>query len=397
MSFTIETPQLKSSNKSALALPVAVGATSITLFSTDGMKVNDWYVIDTPTTSKSEPVQIVDVVSATVLTTTATLYSHTVGNPFTFTQYTQIQINKATAQSGPYSLYDTIPIEFNQRNTEYIDPTGIDSDWYNYNLYNPTTLKQGTPSVNLSPGTGYDFVSFYSLKKRVADLLKDQYNIFISSSESGNYINEKNLAMQNTLITQNKHWGLAQVPVVIPTDGITQEFAMPSNVYKVSFVLFSQDGTQYYPADSGEMTQVLRLANQPFINWNFTTVNMFGYPQISWYLNGPNIGMFPYVKGFFKIYFYAMPALLVNDTDVLVSPLNVFSQMIVNYGVRRGYQKSSKSDLERVIELKKIEDEDDLIFKSALKERQTQKPPHIRTTDTRWMEPFMDDTFGLTS
>jgi hypothetical protein len=393
MSFTIYLPSLQNNNTTSLTQPIQSGATSGSILSSQGINVDDFYVFEPPTTAKAEALQILTIPDSTSITFTACTVSHAASIPITFTPYNEVQIFKGASETGPFTLYATIPIDFNQRYTSYSDPLGESSNYYYYTYYNSANQQSSTQSSIIS-ASGYAFNSFFSLKKRASDLLKDNYEVLVSNDEMGVYINEKYSKLQNTMLQLNQVWGIPQLPYEAPVNVTTMEYALPSDCYQVASAYIQTSGYDYYPMQYGTMTEVLKLANRPFNNLQFTPMQYFGYPQVFWYLNGTNIGIYPQVAGTLKLYYYPVSIQLVNDTDVPITPINNFDYLLVNYALRRGYQKSSKSDIQRVEVIKKMEDEDDLIFKASLQRRQFQVPPHIETTDNRFMGVFIDDTLG---
>jgi hypothetical protein len=82
--------------------------------------------------------------------------------------YTGIQLERAHAQSGPFTLLVQIPYVLNQTVYTYVDSAGVVTDWYRTARYTATTLGPYSPAWPVASQQGAGF-SLSQYRHRLAD------------------------------------------------------------------------------------------------------------------------------------------------------------------------------------------------------------------------------------
>jgi hypothetical protein len=253
---------------------------------------------------------------------------------------------------------------------------------------------------------GYANGTFIDLRDRARRLFKDSTHDFISDTELGIYINEKYQMMQQMATIVNKNYRLLYESPVVETNLLQQEYPLPTDFWQIKYVLTALNASvagnnppnlNFYTAMPAKMETIFNIqyGYYPYMANNGYNFNMLAMPGIFefYYLNGQNLGFYPFFQGQYKLLYYPTSIFLINDSDAPYTPLNDFGYMMVDYAVLRAYQKSGRADLERVAYFQKKVEEEDALLINYLQEREVQFNPSVETTDTRYLDPVENDIF----
>lgn len=178
MSQTITIANFYGSNlkeASAVDADAAAGVTTLKLKYTDNFAANDFLYVGDLGGESSEICSIQSVTNATdIVLKAATTKYHSRFNPVRSLFGDKIKIYRAPNVSGyppetsDFVLVDTINIDYDQVETQYIDSTGSDAYWYNYtyaNSYNSTETSLGDSSP-VRGGNAGNYCSVASIRSR---------------------------------------------------------------------------------------------------------------------------------------------------------------------------------------------------------------------------------------
>jgi hypothetical protein len=158
MNISINNPSIEGEERTVLTDPINASATNIPVKSSQGLDANEYIYVGEPAHEKTELRQISAIVDVLNVTTDATSYSHSEGDPVITSRWNQIKIYKATSLTGTYSLLTTVAIDVdNPLNvTVYDDTVGLSTDYYKITYYNSTSTAESTYSDPI-PGSGVSY------------------------------------------------------------------------------------------------------------------------------------------------------------------------------------------------------------------------------------------------
>ena len=406
MQLEIKNPSTSGNNKTSLSQAIQPGTTSLPVYSNAGFSSSTLVLIENLGVSSAEIVQVTGTTGATYIDVTPTLYSHPQSATVSFIEADKVQIYKSTTGStGSFTLYQTINVTPNSLTTNYFDNVGGANNAYYSVLYNSLTgWISGQSSIVTS--AGYANGTFIDLRDRARRLFKDSTHDFISDTELGIYINEKYQMMQQMATIVNKNYRLLYESPVVETNLLQQEYPLPTDFWQIKYVLTALNASvagnnppnlNFYTAMPAKMETIFNIqyGYYPYMANNGYNFNMLAMPGIFefYYLNGQNLGFYPFFQGQYKLLYYPTSIFLINDSDSPYTPLNDFGYMMVDYAVLRAYQKSGRADLERVAYFQKKVEEEDALLINYLQEREVQFNPSVETTDTRYLDPVENDIF----
>ena len=406
MQIEVKNPSTQGNNKTSLSQPIQAGVSALPVYSNQGFSASTLVLIENLGVASAEIVQVTGVTGSGYIDVTPTTLSHPQSATISFIEADKAQIYKSTTgASGQFSLYQTINITPNSLTTNYFDNVaGANSAYYSV-LYNSLTgWTSGQSSIVTS--AGYANGTFIDLRERARKLFKDSTHDFIDDSELGIYINEKYQMMQQMATTINKNYRLLYESPVVETNLMQQEYPLPADFWQIKYVLTALNASvagnnppnlNFYTAMPAKMETIFNIqyGYYPYMANNGYNFNMLAMPGIFefYYINGQNLGFYPFFQGQYKLLYYPTSIFLINDSDMPYTPLNDFGYMMVDYAVLRAYQKSGRADLERVTYFqKKVEEESNLLV-NYLQEREVQFNPSVETTDTRYLDPVENDIF----
>ena len=404
MPIEVTNPSTQGVNKTSLSQPTAAGATTLDVYSNLGFSTNTLVLIESMGVQSAEYVTITGITGNTSLEVSATKFSHPQSAAVSFFSADTARVYKSTTgSSGSFSLWQSSAITPARMTTNFFDTQVNSNNAYYSTLFNSITSWESSPS-SIITSSGYTPNSFIDLKQRASKLIKDLTGNFIDTDEMGIYINEKYQKMQQIATILDKNYRTVYESPVQSTTLTQQEYPLPADFWEVRYVLTSLQNTgtggtnlNFYTAMPATLDTIFNIqyGYYPYMANNGYNFNMLAMPGIFefYYLNGQNIGFYPFFVGQFKLLYYPTSVYLVNDSDLPYTPLNDFGYMMVDYAVLRAYQKSGRADLERVAYFEKKDENNEKMLINYLQQRAVQFSPSVETTDTRYLNPVENDIF----
>lgn len=283
--------------------------------------------------------------SGTAGTLTAnTLYEHPVDTPIYGIKYNQVVFERSTAgTTGTASPLTggTVTLQPNSQYTVFDDTTGIST--YGYRAYFQNSVTAGTSAESdwLTP-QGFSFYSLGKIRQRVK-------NRFYNSSFIPNdlviddWVNEWVTQMNNVMIDVNEDYGLGTVGIGF--SGTTELGTITATDFKGGFKrVWYTDGSGTYQATS--MDSASFSPNRAFTNT---------YPY--YYMQGDTvIGRKPNDQsGSFIVEYFKATPLLVEDTDIIPTPMQEHTKSFVDYAHAQGLRRDNKYQEAELMEAKAIQ------------------------------------------
>jgi hypothetical protein len=160
-------------NITRISSDVAASASSSTVENNEDLTTDDYVVLGKYGEEKSEIVKLTSVTGNTTIGhTVGPVFAHAANTQVAKIPYNQIQIYRATSESGSYSLIATIDITPDELETTYNDSDGTTSSWYKTRFYNVVGTTYSDYS-NALEGTGYDEDSLRSIADEILEEFGD--------------------------------------------------------------------------------------------------------------------------------------------------------------------------------------------------------------------------------
>lgn len=189
--FNPETTDLE---KSYLANPYSLGATTIVVKNANRFVVNDRILIGEMGTEGAEIVTLSAVgADNTTLTIGATLYAHSADDPVYKLIFDQVKFYKSTDGGSSYSVLPTQDLDVDNANltTPYNDTIGIASDLYKFTFYHSIAAVESAFS-DVIQGTGWRREQFGRIIDEFLLEVSDQNELNITRNEILGYANDVN-------------------------------------------------------------------------------------------------------------------------------------------------------------------------------------------------------------
>lgn len=389
MPIQIPLPNLTGFPKTQVSTTIQAGATAIPIFDGDSFVNNQYVVVGTLGMNGCEEVLINNTVTANSLPVGALKYPHVSKEEVIFSPFNQWQVYRSTNSGVSFNLLATVAIQWNQIYTVYFDTTGQTQYQYYAVPFNSNTGWSGTQSA-IVPGSGYSYASFFKLRERARIVLRDSGAVAqFSDGQLDMWINDTYVEMQRVLSNINKNWYLKDSSFFTFISG-QQEYALPIDCKIPLYVWASGNsaGTNLY---SVTMDRMQRIFDQQYAtSTQFNNIN-FGYVSNA-YLSGTNIGFFPIPQnGGYKLRYVPISTQLVNDTDVMVTPLNEYVDYMDDGLLYKAYKKKDKDKSDGY---KKSFTESLVLMAGELSKRQMASDTMMGASDNLFLSPFIDDSYG---
>jgi hypothetical protein len=232
-----------------LSAPVSAAATTMPVKNTVSIVADDYVVVGLPGKEQSEQAQISSVDSDTQFTSDALDFLHSTDEVITFTDFVQIQIYSSTSSDGTYTLLATVDIDWSSNITEYVDLTGVSTNYYKWRYYNPTV---GTTSdySDPVPGTNWAYNTVATLTDEILKEVKDEDEVVTNREEILTWLNDCERDIKSR---RKKLSDLKTTDNLVPTAD-TEAVSLPSNYDHLDYLEY------HYDEDSdGTVETVYRL------------------------------------------------------------------------------------------------------------------------------------------
>lgn len=180
--IAIPHPDLSKVPRTNIGSDYTAASTTLTVVNNDGFAANSIAVVGQPGEEESESKPIASITGVTTITTTAggLTFGHNKDTVVYRSEYDQVELSYYTA--GAWTVLDTIPIQWNHKNTIYVHQGGLDSYLYRFRLKNSVTSDTSEYSGSVA-GSGYSKLQVGSLIENVRRIVGDPEKKIVSDFE----------------------------------------------------------------------------------------------------------------------------------------------------------------------------------------------------------------------
>ena len=251
-----------------LSADVSASATSSTVENNKGFSTGDYVVFGKPGEEKTEIVLLTSTSGNTTLGhTTGPVFDHSARTQVAQIAYNQVEISRASSQTGTYSVIATIDLTLDEDYTVYEDASGTSSSWYKvrYKNSNNSTYSDYSDPVQ---GTGYTRASLRSMTDEILEDFGDPDAKELSRKRIRHYLNAGVRKITQELIKCFPDYRRQYTTQVLTADQATYDLpdrflafnrvdinfdgSDPANAYKVEIFESEAEGqpdTTYYESD----------------------------------------------------------------------------------------------------------------------------------------------------
>lgn len=157
MQLKAQHPDLTGLEKAYLTAAVSAAGTALTVDSNNGFAANDYVVIGTLGSTKTELRKISSVSGNTTINLVgdAVAFDHGKDTVITKIPFNQVKFYRATSSGGTFSAIQTLTIDVDQAETVYDYTAGVTTDYFKFSYNNSQTSTESTLSEEFA-GTGPD-------------------------------------------------------------------------------------------------------------------------------------------------------------------------------------------------------------------------------------------------
>lgn len=248
----IANPDLSKSERTFLDADYVTSATTLTVVNNFGFAANDIVIAGNPGEEKSESQPVSSYTGNTTITLTAALdFAHNKGTIIYRFEYDQIEISRY--RSGTWTLISTSDIQWDKRETIYIDANGVSTDSYKYRLINSISGASSGYSPNIS-GAGFDRGQVGYMISEVRRVAGDEEKKIISDAE---ILRQFNRAQDIIKARRNDWWFLRKTSSgQITTTINTRTYGLNTYLSDMNYI-----DTVRYRYDDGTTDNTYHLEN----------------------------------------------------------------------------------------------------------------------------------------
>jgi hypothetical protein len=335
-------PSVAGTEGTSLTQQAASGDSTLTVINTKGFVVNKNLLVGSYGSEDSEIVKTHGTTAPTdtLITLVAALkFSHSTDTPVTILDYDQIEVSRASAKGGTYSVLATVDITPDEETTAYKDATGSSTDYYKIRYKDSIATSYSGYSSEI-PATGFADSTLAGMITAVYRLFSKHSEKILDRDEVIRWLNEGAQKLYSKVLDLGIDWYIKY-----GTDGSGAKISFVANqrAYDLSATVpdfvrakrwqFTYDNVSYYFADPMDETN-------DFPNTSYSRT----FPR--YFYEGKSIVPRPLptasTGGMRPIYVY-MPARMVNDDDVPELPL-AHQTAPINYALKRAFESDNKFD-----------------------------------------------------
>jgi hypothetical protein len=296
--------------------------------------------------------------------TTELLYDHPIDTPVYAIKYDQLIFKCSTLGTAGTadSLTDgTVPITPDSLYTDFDDVAGTTSCAYKTQYYNSVTEEVSLESDWIT-SSGYDFYSLASMRERMKNKLLNA-GFIGDDSVIHDWINEYMEVLTNKVIDVNQDYNLGSTNVAFAA-GVELGTITPADFKQVRRVWYTEAAGVTYTMTKMELTT-------PRPDQVFTETQPY------FFMYDSNVmGRWPHTNaGTCNVLYYRLTPVLVNETDILPTPMRGYTKGFVDYALAQAYRKDSKPDMANTLEASAIAQAE--IFKKEMTPRSKSGPQMI--------------------
>jgi hypothetical protein len=366
-------PDITDSPSSNIDGDLVAGATAMSVKNNTVFSLGDFLLIGKYGGAQTEVTQITgSITPGEAITVSALLYSHVSDTTVTKIPFNEVVLTRSlTGIGGTYTTLTTFYPQVSQFSSQYIDTTGVSPYSYQYYFLNSTTGGVSGLSAELPYG-GYFFDALDTLQKRVLDLYVDKQGEFISPDSIRDWFNEL-LGILNRAVTDSESAPFINFFTITPGGAASTDISS-YNAEVISFIEYSTDGGNTYPVGNTIGPMDSRVGSQ-----NSATV-------YSWMLRADSLfiyNAFPsnYVV---RVWYFSQQPLLQVQSDRLPTLYRSWTEVFVNYGLMRSYERARRFQESALYYKSKYETERDVMV-PKIRSRINQGN---QTMGTDWLDSF---------
>ncbi len=363
-------PDIEQNQNTALVSQANAGDTVLTVINTKGIALNKLLLVGT---YGSEDAEIVKVHTTTALTDTvitlaaALKFSHSTDTQVTLLDYDQIEIYRATAKGGSYSLVTTIDITPDEEATNYKDSDGSANDYYKIKYKNSIDSAVSGFSAEI-PAGGFNEDTLAGMTDYVFNQFSQQSEKILNRDDIRIWLNEGYRTLINRIIDLGIDYyikyGSDGNGALISFVANQRAYDLPSDFIRPRRFMFTYDAVNYYLANPMDRTfdypSVTYIKTRPLYHFEHKKIVPKPMPAAS-------------TGGILPIYAY-MPARMANDDDTPDLPLGYVKNPI-NYALKRAFESDNKFDVAKYYG-DNFENESEMML-SEIKKRTPELPQFV--------------------
>jgi len=194
-------PDLSSFEKTYLSADEASGQTVLSVLSGTNFSANEYIIIGTPGSERSEILKVSSANATTITTSSVTINDHNQGEQIVFIPFNQAEISSATSSGGSFSVLATVAIRADSLQTYYAATADAVTKYYKvrFKNENDTTYSDYSDEVG---GVGFADNSVYSIKNRALSQLGEKIGDYITDE----FLNDSLWEGRREIDHQMKKW-----------------------------------------------------------------------------------------------------------------------------------------------------------------------------------------------
>lgn len=328
MLIEIQPPDLGPA-RTRITSDVSSGATAITVANNDDFADGDYVILGKVGEEKTELVTLTGTTNNDQLDSSAAVFDHAVGTPATEVAYDQVQIARASSESGSYSAVATIDLNLDEETTTYDDADGSTTSWYKVRYKDSDA---GTYSAYSDPvqGTGYTTQSLYAMTNEVLEEFGDPNADEVSRDQVERYLRAGVRLITRAIIGTNPDYRRAYTTEDL-TSGTTT-YDLPTRFLAFIRMDVNLDGTEHDNAYKAEFES----EQEGLPDTEYSTQD----PRV--FFRGEKFGIRPEPAATGKVWmwYWDYPEEMTDPTDTHGLPYGA-RDLLVAYALSRLWQKKN--------------------------------------------------------
>lgn len=254
----IPNPDLTHTEKTFLDADYSTG-TTLTVVNNFGFANDDYVIVGAPGEEKTETMDVTAYVGDTQLTISAALqFSHNKGCVVYRYEYNQLEIYRY--RSSAWTLISTSDIQWDKRETIYIDRTGLSTDSYRYRLYNSASTESSDYSPTVA-ATGFTRSQVGYMVREVRKIIGDTERIKIKTDDE--IIRQFNRAQEIIQSVRSDWWFLRDEDATITTVAGTKKYSL-ATITDLNYI-----DTVRYRYNDGTTDETYQLLFKPMLEHDY--------------------------------------------------------------------------------------------------------------------------------
>ena len=321
--------------KSYLTAKANSGQKDLVVLNATNFSANQFVVIGTLGEESCEIGKIASI-SGNTITLTANLgVTHAENTPITVIDYDQVELWKATTETGTYALVSgTITdLSADEEFTLLEDADAVSTDYFKIKYYNSHSETYSEFSDSLSQA-GFSRYALASIQDHVLKVAEDEKEKRITRSMITEWANQWKDLLANRIIEINEKYFITYREYTLVSG--TAEYTLLGKVTRLNKVEANLDGGDSYRV----MWEDLEDDNPDYV---------YSASNPRYYLNAGKIGFrpTPTATGTAKVWQEEIPADLDDDGDELTAPMRYYLLNLydfLDYQVNKQFRKQTAAD-----------------------------------------------------